>query len=186
MVVDTIVDVQIGNQCHFYVFEIFYKNKYIFLNYWKLRPKYCYCISELFKNMFEKNPIEKKKQADKLEKETLPRFLKQMLAIRQQSSGSFLVGNDVSRYQKISNINYRGNNNDQPFSTFYWSNAIFIFLWIQLTWADIALATFLDTFLPKYHIDGISRFSLLTELMHKVQACDKIKTYMDAQKATAF
>jgi len=104
---------------------------------------------ELFKNMFEKNPIEKKKQADKLEKETLPRFLKQMLAIRQQSSGSFLVGND-------------------------------------LTWADIALATFLDTFLPKYHIDGISRFSLLTELMHKVQACDKIKTYMDAQKATAF
>ena len=58
--------------------------------------------------MFEKNPIEKKKQADKLEKETLPRFLKQMLAIRQQSSGSFLVGNDVSRYQKISNINYRG------------------------------------------------------------------------------
>ena len=58
--------------------------------------------------MFEKNPIEKKKQADKLEKETLPRFLKQMLAIRQQSSGSFLVGNDVSRYQKNSNINYRG------------------------------------------------------------------------------
>ena len=58
--------------------------------------------------MFEKNPIEQKKQADKLEKETLPRFLKQMLAIRQQSSGSFLVGNDVSRYQKISNINYRG------------------------------------------------------------------------------
>ena len=55
--------------------------------------------------MFEKNPIEKKKQADKLEKETLPRFLKQMLAIRQQSSGSFLVGNDVSRYQKIGNIN---------------------------------------------------------------------------------
>ena len=61
--------------------------------------------------MFEKNPIEKKKQADKLEKETLPRFLKQMLAIRQQSSGSFLVGNDVSRYQKISNINYRGTGN---------------------------------------------------------------------------
>ena len=57
--------------------------------------------------MFEKNPIEKKKQADKLEKETLPRFLKQMLAIRQQSSGSFLVGNDVSRYQKISNINWK-------------------------------------------------------------------------------
>ena len=68
--------------------------------------------------MFEKNPIEKKKQADKLEKETLPRFLKQMLAIRQQSSGSFLVGNDVSRYQKISNINYWGTGN-QPFSTFY-------------------------------------------------------------------
>lgn len=61
--------------------------------------------------MFEKNPIEKKKQADKLEKETLPRFLKQMLAIRQQSSGSFLVGNDVSRYQKNSNINYRGTGN---------------------------------------------------------------------------
>ena len=67
--------------------------------------------------MFEKNPIEKKKQADKLEKETLPRFLKQMLAIRQQSSGSFLVGNDVSRYQKISNINYRGTGN-QLFSIF--------------------------------------------------------------------
>ena len=132
--------------------------------------------------MFEKNPIEKKKQADKLEKETLPRFLKQMLAIRQQSSGSFLVGNDVSRYKKISNINYRGTSN---FLYFYWRNAI-LFLWLQLTWADIALATFLDTFLPKYHIDGISRFSLLTELMHKVQACDKIKTYMDAQKATAF
>ena len=132
--------------------------------------------------MFEKNPIEKKKQADKLEKETLPRFLKQMLAIRQQSSGSFLVGNDVSRYQKNSNINYRGTGNVLSFD---WSNAI-LFLWFQLTWADIALATFLDTFLPKYHIDGISRFSLLTELMHKVQACDKIKTYMDAQKATAF
>ena len=101
MIVDTIVDVQIGNQCHFYVFEIFY-NKYIFLNYWKIWPKYCDCISELFKNMFEKNPIEKKKQADKLEKETLPRFLKQMLAIRQQSSGSFLVGNDVSLYQNKS------------------------------------------------------------------------------------
>ena len=55
--------------------------------------------------MFEKNPIEKKKQADKLEKETLPRFLKQMLAIRQQSSGSFLVGNDVSRYQNKSCYN---------------------------------------------------------------------------------
>ena len=71
------------------------------------------------------------------------------------------------------------------FLSFYWNNAV-LFLWLQLTWADIALATFLDTFLPKYHIDGISRFSLLTELMHKVQACDKIKTYMDAQKATAF
>ena len=69
--------------------------------------------------MFEKNPIEKKKQADKLEKETLPRFLKQMLAIRQQSSGSFLVGNDVSRYQKISNINCRGTGNrHEPFSIF--------------------------------------------------------------------
>ena len=52
--------------------------------------------------MFEKNPIEQKKQADKLEKETLPRFLKQMLAIRQQSSGSFLVGNDVSIYHNKS------------------------------------------------------------------------------------
>ena len=28
MIVDTIVDVQIGNQCHFYVFEIFYINIY--------------------------------------------------------------------------------------------------------------------------------------------------------------
>ena len=69
--------------------------------------------------MFEKNPIEKKKQADKLEKETLPRFLKQMLAIRQQSSGSFLVGNDVSRYQKISNINYRGTGNLIEVMRFY-------------------------------------------------------------------
>ena len=101
MVVDTIVDVQIGNQCHFYVFDIF-QNKYIFFYYWKPQPKYCDCCPELFKNMFEKNPIEQKKQADKLEKETLPRFLKQMLAIRQQSSGSFLVGNDVSIYQNKS------------------------------------------------------------------------------------
>ena len=131
--------------------------------------------------MFEKNPIEKKKQADKLEKETLPRFLKQMLAIRQQSSGSFLVGNDVSRYQNESCCNKVF----FVFLSFHSTNAI-LFLQLQLTWADIALATFLDTFLPKYHIDGISRFSLLTELMHKVQACDKIKTYMDAQKATAF
>jgi hypothetical protein len=45
--------------------------------------------------MFEKNPIEKKKGQDKLEKETFPKLLKQILAILQQSSGAFLVGNEV-------------------------------------------------------------------------------------------
>ena len=101
MIVDTIVDVQIGNQYHSNLLKSS-NNKYIFLYYWKPQPKYCDCFPELFKNMFEKNPIEQKKQADKLEKETLPRFLKQMLAIRQQSSGSFLVGNDVSIYHNKS------------------------------------------------------------------------------------
>ena len=46
--------------------------------------------------MFEKDPVEKKKQKDKIEKETFPKFLKQMLAILQQSPGAYLVGNDVS------------------------------------------------------------------------------------------
>ena len=45
--------------------------------------------------MFEKDPVEKKKQKDKIEKETFPKFLKQMLAILQQSPGAYLVGNDV-------------------------------------------------------------------------------------------
>ena len=48
------------------------------------------------KNLFEKNPIEKKKGKDKLEKEILPKVLKQILAILQQSAGAFLVGNEVS------------------------------------------------------------------------------------------
>jgi len=99
----------------------------------------------VFKNMFESNPIEKKKQTDTLEKETFPKLLKQLLAIKQQSPGAYLVGND-------------------------------------LTWADIALAAFLDSSLPSYHIDGISRFSLLTDLVHKVMALDNIKAYKAQQK----
>jgi hypothetical protein len=55
---------------------------------------------------------------------------------------------------------------------------------LQLTWADIALAAFLGASLPNYHIDGISRFSLLTDLVHKVNACENIKAYLAQRKAT--
>jgi len=101
---------------------------------------------ELFKNMFEKEPVEKKKQKDKIEKETFPKFLKQMLAILQQSPGAYLVGNDM-------------------------------------TWADIALAGFLDAFMDAYHIDGISQFSLIKELKCKVFECANLKAYLAARKA---
>jgi len=101
---------------------------------------------ELFKNMFEKDPVEKKKQKDKIEKETFPKFLKQMLAILQQSPGAYLVGNDM-------------------------------------TWADIALAGFLDAFMDAYHIDGISQFSLIKELKCKVFECANLKAYLAARKA---
>ena len=56
-------------------------------------------LSECFKNAFEKDPIENKKQKDKLEKETFPSLLKKLLAFKQQSSGAYLVGNDVSKTQ---------------------------------------------------------------------------------------
>ena len=51
---------------------------------------------ECFKTAFEKDPIEKKKQTDKLEKEIFPGLLKKLLAMKQQSSGAYLVGNEVS------------------------------------------------------------------------------------------
>ena len=53
-------------------------------------------FSECFKTAFEKDPIEKKKQTDKLEKETFPGLLKKLLAMKQQSTGAYLVGNEVS------------------------------------------------------------------------------------------
>ena len=53
-------------------------------------------FSECFKTAFEKDPIEKKKQKDKLEKETFPGLLKKLLAMKQQSSSAYLVGNEVS------------------------------------------------------------------------------------------
>ena len=54
------------------------------------------CFPECFKNAFEKDPAENKKQKEKLEKETLPGLLKKLLAIHQQSPGAYMVGNDVS------------------------------------------------------------------------------------------
>ena len=51
---------------------------------------------ECFKTAFEKDPIEKKKQTEKLEKEIFPGLLKKLLAMKQQSSGAYLVGNEVS------------------------------------------------------------------------------------------
>ena len=58
-------------------------------------------LSECFKNAFEKDPIENKKQKDKLEKETFPSLLKKLLAFKQQSSGAYFVGNDVSKNRII-------------------------------------------------------------------------------------
>jgi glutathione S-transferase len=104
---------------------------------------------ECFKNAFEKDPIENKKQKEKLEKETFPSLLKKLLAIHQQSPGAYMVGND-------------------------------------LTWADIFLAAFLDQWLAMYHVDGISRFSLLTDLKNKVNECPKIKAYLAQRKETPF
>jgi len=104
---------------------------------------------ECFKNAFEKDPIENKKQKDKLEKETFPSLLKKLLAFKQQSSGAYFVGND-------------------------------------LTWADIFLAAFLDQWLAMYHVDGISRFSLLTDLKNKVNECPAIKAYLAKRKDTPF
>ena len=51
---------------------------------------------ECFKTAFEKDPIEKKKQTEKLETEIFPGLLKKLLAMKQQSSGAYLVGNEVS------------------------------------------------------------------------------------------
>ena len=51
---------------------------------------------ECFKTAFEKDATEKKKQTEKLEKETFPGLLKKLLAMKQQSSGAYLVGNEVS------------------------------------------------------------------------------------------
>merc|ERR1711997_1070811 len=104
---------------------------------------------ECFKNAFEKDPIENKKQKEKLEKETFPSLLKKLLAIHQQSPGAYLVGND-------------------------------------LTWADIFLAAFLDQWLAMYHVNGISRFSLLTDLKNKVNECPAIKAYLAKRKDTPF
>jgi len=104
---------------------------------------------ECFKTAFEKDPIEKKKQTEKLEKEIFPGLLKKLLAMKQQSSGAYLVGN-------------------------------------ELTWADIFLSAFLDQWLAVFHVDGISRFSLLTDLKEKVKECPAIKAYLAQRKETPF
>ena len=61
-----------------------------------------------------------------------------------------------------------------------------IYFDFQLTWADIFLAAFLDQWLAMYHVDGISRFSLLTDLKNKVNECPAIKAYLAKRKDTPF
>ena len=57
---------------------------------------------ECFKCALEKDPAEKKKQKDKLEKEVFPGLLKKLLAMKQQSSGAYLVGDEVSIIKEFS------------------------------------------------------------------------------------
>ena len=144
-------------------------------------------FSECFKTAFEKDPIEKKKQKDKLEKETFPGLLKKLLAMKQQSSGAYLVGNEVSvtmekgmKIELLCLAIYEIGRN--IVRTEYY----FIEFYFQLSWADIFLSAFLDQWLAVFHVDGISRFSLLTDLKDKVKECPAIKAYLAQRKETPF
>ena len=59
-------------------------------------------------------------------------------------------------------------------------------VYFQLTWADIFLSAFLDQWLAVFHVDGISRFSLLIDLKEKVKECPAIKAYLAQRKETPF
>ena len=55
-----------------------------------------------------------------------------------------------------------------------------------MTWADIAMADFLDRWLPVNDIGDMARFTLLTDLMNNVCATDPIKAYLASRKKTDF
>ena len=53
-------------------------------------------LTELLKNQFEMDETAKKERKQKIEKEMMPLFFKQLLPIHQKSSGKFMVSNEVS------------------------------------------------------------------------------------------
>jgi len=99
--------------------------------------------------VFQQDPSIREKNKTKFEKETLPKFLHQMMMLLQQSSGKFMVGD-------------------------------------ELTWADIALAGFLDLSLPGANLDGIEQFKPLTDLMKRVFNTQNIKTYLETRPKSLF
>jgi glutathione S-transferase len=110
------------------------------------------CVTDIenarYKWVFVPDPVVQKTIKETFEKETLPKFLTQMLAIFQRSSGKFMVGD-------------------------------------ELTWADIAIAGFLDMYLPDAKVDGMEKFVLMTELMKRVFETPNIKKYVEKRPNAA-
>lgn len=110
------------------------------------------CVTDIenarYKWVFVPDPVVQKTIKETFEKETLPTFLTQMLAIFQQGSGKFMVGD-------------------------------------ELTWADIAIAGFLDVCLPDAKVDGMEKFVVMTELMKRVFETPNIKKYVEKRPKTA-
>ena len=56
-------------------------------------------------------------------------------------------------------------------------------MYLQLTWADIAVANYLDTCIPTVKVDE-EKFKPLMELMKKVFETPNIKTYVATRPVT--
>jgi len=108
------------------------------------------CVTDIeiarYKWVFAPDPTAKQTGKEAFEKETLPKFLSQMLDIFQQGKGTFMVGE-------------------------------------ELTWADIAVAGFLDLCVPTVDVDK-EKFKPLIDLMARVFEIPNVKKYLDTRPVT--
>lgn len=102
------------------------------------------CVTDIeiarYKWYWDPDPTSKENGRRAFEKDTLPKFLNQMLNIFQQGKGTFMVG-------------------------------------AELTWADIAVAGFLDLCMLEVNVDK-DKFKPLIDLMENVFEIPNVKSYL--------
>ena len=93
-----------------------------------------------------------------------------------------MVGDEVSK-KSDSNISLC-NRNPKTTKLNLVCFATLVLLHLQLTWADIAVAGFLDLCLPDVKVEGMEQFVAMTDLMKKVFETPNLKKYVETRPKT--